>query len=264
MARCGLGVRAAGAPVRENEIVLSWELEDGSEASAIFDVVTEETHELSNTVTEHEVEAGANISDHVRIDLNKFSVSGYVSNAPLLTNPGVVEQGSFKQIELQIPPQPFKVGLSSAISAGVSALGDAIMGAAGAPKLITFRFDSYQDRVRAMTLILDEARTRAAPVRIHTRVRELENMQFASIVITRTPEDGTGATFTLQLQELRTVSSELVTSPKPSETSGKPRVEAGNKHAQEDEKAVAAQKTSVLDLVLHGGLAAVFGGGAEL
>jgi hypothetical protein len=245
------------------EVVLSWNLEDGSVASAIFDITTEETHELTNTITEHEVEAGADISDNVRVDLDRFSITGYVSNSPLITNPGVTNAGTFKQIELQIPPAKLKIGLSSAISAGVSALGDAILGAAGAPQLITFRFDDYQDRVRAITAILDEARKRAAPVRITSRPRDYDGMQFASIVITRTPEDGTGASFAIQLKELRTVSTETVQSPKPSEVSGKPRVSAGSKHAQEDDSNVAKKKTSILKNLLANGAASLLGGSTD-
>lgn len=231
--------------------LLTWQLKDGSEASAKLDIDTEETHELTNTVTEHEVEAGADVADHVRVNLARFTVSGYVSNAPLLQNlrdetHGAGDVGQFVQVELQLPAQPFKLGASQLLAAGVSALSDLVTGGPTVPSIVMFRLTDAKDRVRFVASLLEDVRLRAAPVRILTRVREYEDMQIASVTITRTPDDGTGATFTIALQQVKFVSSELVDRPEPAELSGQAHVNAGSKHAKEEDAPTAETRESLL------------------
>lgn len=48
-----------------------------------LDASVNETHSWSATVTEHPVEAGENISDHVRVNAVKLKISGVISNTPL-------------------------------------------------------------------------------------------------------------------------------------------------------------------------------------
>jgi hypothetical protein len=64
----------------------------------LIDVCTEETHELANTVTDHPVEDGANISDHVRPQPDRLTLNCFVSNTPLSTQQQqrTIQEGSFK------------------------------------------------------------------------------------------------------------------------------------------------------------------------
>lgn len=45
-----------------------------------FDLELTESHNLSNTVTQYNVEDGADVSDHIQNDLESGSVSGFISN----------------------------------------------------------------------------------------------------------------------------------------------------------------------------------------
>lgn len=51
-----------------------------------IDACKDETHTLTNTVTDHPVEEGFNISDHVRPDPDMVTLSCFVSNTPLSTD----------------------------------------------------------------------------------------------------------------------------------------------------------------------------------
>jgi len=51
-----------------------------------LDVSIQEGHTFAATATEHPVEAGANVSDHVRPNADKLKISGLVSNTPLTDN----------------------------------------------------------------------------------------------------------------------------------------------------------------------------------
>ncbi len=48
-----------------------------------IDVCREETHTLNNTVTDHPVEEGSNISDHSRPEPDQVNLTCFVSNTPL-------------------------------------------------------------------------------------------------------------------------------------------------------------------------------------
>ena len=53
---------------------LKWILEDAQEQSLFFDATVRDSHEASATITEHPVEEGADISDHIRPDLDRVSL----------------------------------------------------------------------------------------------------------------------------------------------------------------------------------------------
>lgn len=46
----------------------------------LFDLVTGESHSMSNTISTHKLETGAKISDHIKNDLRPGSISGIVTN----------------------------------------------------------------------------------------------------------------------------------------------------------------------------------------
>ena len=63
-----------------------------------IDACTDETHELANTITEHPVEEGANISDHCRPNADEVTLVCFISNTPLSTEQTkrAVQEGSVK------------------------------------------------------------------------------------------------------------------------------------------------------------------------
>lgn len=66
--------------------------------SVIFDIVKSENHEMSNTITDHPVEDGVNVSDHVRNNPDKISFVAVISNTPLSQGQQsrAVRQGDFQ------------------------------------------------------------------------------------------------------------------------------------------------------------------------
>jgi hypothetical protein len=71
-----------------------------------IDACKEETHDLSNTVTDHPVERGFNVTDHSRPDPDKVTLRCFVSNTPLSVEQKTraVQEGSvkFRTTALQI------------------------------------------------------------------------------------------------------------------------------------------------------------------
>jgi len=82
----------AAVPLNEIPLpgfVIAWP--SGQSEVIPVDVLTDETHTLTNTVTDHPVEVGSNISDHSRPEPQKPVLKCIVSNTPL---PGAKTRGT--------------------------------------------------------------------------------------------------------------------------------------------------------------------------
>jgi hypothetical protein len=73
-------------PANYREAHLSYLDASGARNTVIFDAVTSETWAAPASVTEHPVETGANVADHVRVGLVTCSLTVRVSNEPLGSN----------------------------------------------------------------------------------------------------------------------------------------------------------------------------------
>lgn len=233
--------------------VLTWTDDGGAVVTCEFDCDMQETHDLQNIITEHPVEDGPDISDNVRPQLKRFSVEGYVSDTPLLSNPDVVNQASFKSIEIQIPDQPFKLGASQLLEAGIGAVANLITGGPKPLKVQMLTFDNFKSRKKAAFDILDDARVNARICRILTAIHEYDNMVIEQITVTRSVDDGTGATFNVSLKEIEKVTSDVTVAPEPAERSGAVPVAAGSKNAKDDADKIDALKKSILARALDAG-----------
>jgi hypothetical protein len=61
-----------------------WEGDTGQTFNIAIDASIEETHESPTTITDHAVESGANISDHMRPDADRLTIEGIISNTPIV------------------------------------------------------------------------------------------------------------------------------------------------------------------------------------
>lgn len=235
---------------------LIWEDDAGETKSVRFDVVSTETHELLNVITEHPVETGANISDHVRPELERVSLEGYVSNKPLYSNPGVEEIMDFSVLELTLPEQETELPITP------GAVTRAVVGAVGS------LFDSkptsanvlngtdFVDRVRAMYDDLKDARDNHRIIRLETALHEYDSMVIERLAIPRSVQDGTGATFQVDLKQIRTVTSETVAAPEPAEARGQATVSAGSKSGDKNNDAKKSERLQSIAAGLKDGAGA--------
>lgn len=226
--------------------ILTWEDDAGATVSVIFDCDMQQAHAFANEITDHPVEEGADITDHVRRQLNRYTVEGYVTDSPTISNPDVVNQAAFEQVELQIPTKDFQPSVSAVIGAAVTAVGDALFGGPAPLKATMLRFENFESRKRAALEILEEALKSARLVRVITSMKEYDNMLINTLDVTRTPDDGTGATFVVGLREIEQVSSDIVIAPEPAELLGAVAKAAGVKSASNDKEKIAEIKKSIL------------------
>lgn len=233
--------------------VITWTDDSGAAQTLELDVDLQESHDLASDITEHPVEEGADVTDHVRPRLRRVTIEGYVSDTPWITNPGVAEQAEFKSLELQLPPKPQQISLSAGLAAGIGAISDALFGPAPPLKATILTLDDVKSRKRAVYDALEDVRLNARLCRVITSLHEYDNMLIEQVVPTRTPASGTGAGFVVTYKEIKRVSSDVTVAPEPSEVLGAVKVAGGAKNAKQDEGKADEKKKSVLAKMVDAG-----------
>lgn len=216
----------------------------GSLISIAFDATIREQHISTSIVTEHPVEKGANVSDHVRPELDKLSVDVFVTNTPIhlpTTNMAGVG-GRVSPLDLTVPVKnqlPIAVPGVGAILAGAGVLDSTIT-----QRVQVLQFDSEFDRVRDIYDALRTLEESATLVSVFTSLREYDNMIIKSLSAPRTVQDGNAITFTFEAQAIRFVETKRVPAPKTKTT-------APTKKNKGAVAPVPAEKESLLHKLLN-------------
>lgn len=214
---------------RRTRAFLKWTPEGAPRQTLQFDVVTNEQQEGSSEITEHPVEVGPNVTDHVRSKLNVVTIEGFISNEPLYDTG---ERGaSLRTAQLDVktytpPLAPTPGALFSALGGGVSRLFGAVPQQTSVSVL---QFDREFDAVAETHEILENLRTTAQLIDLYTTTAEYQNMILERVTLPRDASSGTGGKFQLSFRQIRLVEVKLVTAPVPTEVRGKKAVKKGPK-----------------------------------
>ena len=71
-------------PVITSQLSLAWQADDGALQRLDFDASVRESYEASGEATEHAVERGASISDHVKPNADTLTLEAIVTNGPIV------------------------------------------------------------------------------------------------------------------------------------------------------------------------------------
>lgn len=197
---------------------------DNGASSLFFDVVTTETQSKSSTITEHPVETGADVTDHVRINLDRVTIEGFVSNTPVFAEAGVMTQ-----IVLDPPQPPIPFTINGAINLLTSAIGNLFNPKQLVANVMTFgNGNSAPNFVRQTIAQLDQLRAQSTLLTVVCPHHIYNHMLIESYEVQRDAGAGTGASFTLELREIRTVQSSITQAPEPTINRGQPDVKKGS------------------------------------
>lgn len=220
---------------------LTWKPKSGKQKSLYFDAVTSEVQTIKSTATEHPVERGPNVSDHIRDELDSVTLEVFVSNQPIYDLNG---HGG-KVVSVEIKTQPYEPPLEAtpgslfnavggAIKQGVKALGELIgLGGPSGTSATILMFDEAFDAVGEVVLLLRGIRATKQLVDVVLPSRLYPDMVLTSVEVTRTPATGDGATIALEFKELRQVAVSIVTAPTPTEPRAKSAVKKGAKDTKD-------------------------------
>lgn len=137
-----------------------------------LDCTVTETHTATSTVTQHPVESGANITDHIRPDPVKLAITGIVSDTPIGARE-VQKALNVGGVSVQIRQQDTP---TSPVGFG-----------------------------RAAWSKLEEIRNAAKPVTVLTRDKKYESMAMVSLSIPKEAKNGGALYFTAQFEQVRIV-----------------------------------------------------------
>lgn len=159
----------------------------------VIDAAVTETHTLSNTVTDHPVEEGSNVSDHSRPEPDKIQLDCVVSDTPLQTT-------------------------SSGSTVSVESHG--------------FRFSATakQDTTRSKNAYdkLVQLREQGSLVTVVTSLRSYDSMAIESIQIPRDAKNAGALRFTVSLKKVRVVKNKLTRTTVASDKRVGAKVKTGN------------------------------------
>jgi hypothetical protein len=203
----------------------------------VFDVVTSEIHEGTNEATKFPVELGANISDHIKVNPVKYTVTGIITMTP---NGGEAIP-TVLVIPPLPPPPPFVFLEQVAINAitGLGAAGPTVV----SPQSFPIPFDPITDAHTALETI----RNAKILSTVSSTTQDYTDMALTSVTLNRKDDEGKGE-FTLIFGKIITVSSATVAAPKPLIPAGVPKTSGG---AQTPTASTSQQKATVLDSFGH-------------
>ena len=187
-------------------------------------VTLSESHNATNEVTEFPVEEGANISDHVRPGLKTVSLEVLITNTPIQVDPFQVTGGlTSNLLNLPIPFSPLSEAAPPLGTPGfvTRSLVNAIEGRTSTPVIFayTLTFDDYEPVMNVYDT-LKSIRDEGKLIRILTTFQEYKDMVLVNMGALKSAQEGSGARFTLDFKEIRTVTTETVASPEPEEPRG--------------------------------------------
>lgn len=195
-----------------------------------LEMVVSETHTLASEVTEHAVERGADITDHVRRKPARVNMQLFVSEEPL----DELKTTAFKIPPPTDAPQTLQVGGASVtipprgdrglapppialltpgglVNAAVAAVSATFFPEQAVPA--TVGIPATKPYVTRFMDLLEEARNIGQVLTLVTRKRTYDNMLLESVTMDRGQGDGTGARFNLEFKEVRIVDTKIVPAP---------------------------------------------------
>lgn len=243
---------------------LYWTNEDSGELVVVkFDATLLAEPEDSGTVTDHPVEEGANVVDHVRDNPERLTLEGLVTNTPHQGN--LTEEDDHETTTvtldvklrkpfdtavktLDVPDPPLEISPGGLIQAGVGAITDAITGGPNRKATVNvaggrgstradatvLASESNRNRARIAYEKLLDARQNRALITVQTPLRDYFDMLLERVSAPRSAEDGSAHRFVLDLRRLRVAESETVQSPEPAEARGSAGKSLGSQAAKTD------------------------------
>lgn len=185
--------------------------DDDSGRIITFDVIESEVHESVVEISDHPVETGLNISDHIRPLPDRLSLAAYTTNQPIAPN-AFTQRGELTTFKLEVPQWevPIEVSPGSIYRAGLSAA----IGLFGSPdfSVQVLAFPDVFNAIYETYEVLRELESNGVLLQIVTPIRVYEDMVLERVAAPRQAGDS-GVLFGLDVRQLRIVESGVVAAP---------------------------------------------------
>lgn len=165
-----------------------------------LDVVERDGYEVTAEVTDHAVERGANVADHVRPGNDTFTIEGMVTNQPIV------------QPRYQMDGVTGRVQTADLKTAG---------------KASTFQWSAPFNRVRVIDTLLAGLVRDGVLVKYTTSLRTVDDVVITRHKAERSAATGDAINVTLELRRVRLVSTQRVAVPDPAQRRGQAQRDRG-------------------------------------
>lgn len=267
-------------------VELVYERDNGSEAVILFDATLSEEHRAEAEITEHPVERGANVSDHIRPKLERLRLDVHVTNTPIRDPRSYPNKSGAQPVDLAggavlnlSNQEIFRVEHSETVVPAHVPPGPTLEGRVGfdefsfrfssqhvAPAIIlpreqvfgvtTRKFDREFDRVKLVHDTLVQHRTQGTMFRVLTSMREYERLVINSITAPRSVEDGDAVTISIRMKEIRIGRVQIAENapdapqPEPRAKRSKKKKDKGDKPTQEESSSQQDKNSSLANDVI--------------
>lgn len=201
---------------------LAWETSGGDMAILSFDATVREVIGGTATVTEHAVETGADVADHVRVGARKVSLECYVSDSPgEAIEDHTDASGSVQAATLSAKGRELKTPARQRRAAEYQAKAERVTAR-------VLQFSGALSRRRRVYEQLEDLRARATLINgFGILGADVAEMVITSLSAPLDSKSGEGISFSLELSAVRFAESQIVDVPAPVEPRGRTTVDAG-------------------------------------
>lgn len=199
-----------------------------------IDATIEETHSSVARPTEHPIESGSFVSDHVQIVPDELTIEGVHSNTPISFESqiaGLVTSGLIA-LSAKAAGQLGTVGRDSNVIRGAASglLGGVIAGTVGG----LLGLENNDERPKTAFEFLRAAQKAVSPLRIVTGFKEYSDMVLTDLTVPRRLEIGDAIRFTAVFKQIQLVKSGIAFVPEVAidvDANGSGKVKEGRKSA---------------------------------
>lgn len=193
-------------------VQILWEEDNGQSYHMTIDATVSEQHQLDSEVTDHPVEKGVNLSDHVRALPDTLTLNGVISNTPIFLPPDFAEDANFEIVKVEQRPPT----LGSTIGRPIPIAGALLSGVTlpiPQQELQVIGFDTVFNRDVACYNALRKIRDDGTLVSLVTTLHSYASMALQSVQILRDAKSGSALTLTITAKQIRVGSTEEVDVP---------------------------------------------------
>lgn len=206
-----------------NRTVFFYDIGGGQLGFLQLDCTVKENHERVASISQNEIEDGANVADNVVLQNQKFSLEGIISEAPFTSR-------DLRDVALRVQ----NAGFGALESALGSVGGGVLSGTAASLK-------------RVVALIqLERFWENAIPFTVLTGLKRYDNVLIKSLSIPVTSRDGKSLRFNVECEQVRIVQSQSIFVPENTSTTGAATNQSLGKQATKAATDAESSKGSIL------------------
>lgn len=185
-----------------------------SYTAIVLDVTEHESYEATAALSDHPVERGVNISDHVRANPDTITLEAMISNTPIVS-PADQPSGSVRPATITVGGVPVRVN--------------------------TLQWATPFDRARSADTLFNALLHDGALLRVTTGLRTMESMVLTRYSADRTAATGSSLPVVLEFRQARQVSTLRTNVATPAQRRGQ---RAGNRGGQPASTTPSGQNTA--------------------